>query len=88
VTSATQQESRAAITRRDFQRRGATEAQRGAMRGVYGRSHPDGGINTAINAELPEAKSTGDRWCERCERTGRVMHWMGTFWFRCCGWLA
>ncbi len=87
MTSAVQA-SRQRINSRDYQRRAATEPQRAAMRGVYGRGNPDHGINTTINVELPEAKSTGERWCERCERTGRIMHWMGTRWMRCCGWPA
>ena len=87
MTTAVQQESRAAITRTDFQRRGATEGQRGAMRGLYGRSHPDGGIFVG-DTSLPDARSDEERWCERCKRTGRIMHWMGTSWMRCCGWVA
>ncbi len=52
----------------------------------WGRSHTDGGINTTINVELPEARSESERWCERCKKTGRVMHCLGTCRFRCCGW--
>lgn len=88
MTPATQQASRAAITRRDFQRRNATEGQRAALRGMWGKSHTDRGINTAINVELPEAQSDGERWCERCEKAARIMHWMGRCWMRCCGWPA
>ena len=82
-----QQESRKRITRTDFQRRGATEGQRVAMRGTWGRTHPDGGI-CVVDMSLPDARSDDERWCERCEKMGRVMHWMGTSWMRCCGWVA
>ena len=84
MTTAIQAASRAAITRTDFQRRGATENQRGAMRGVYGRTHPDRGIFVG-DTSLPEAKSVDEYWCERCRKTGRIMQWMGTRWMRCCG---
>ena len=83
MTTAVQRASRAAITRNDFQRRGATEPQRAAMRGVYGR-HPDRGIFIG-DTSLPEARSDDECWCERCEKTGRIMQWMGTRWMRCCG---
>ena len=88
MTTAVQQASRAAITSRDFQRRSATEGQLAGLRGMWGRGHTDGGISTSTNTELPEARSDGERWCERCERTGRIMHWMGRRWMRCCGWPA
>jgi hypothetical protein len=88
VTTATQQESRAAITHRDFQRRGASKGQRAALRGMWGKPHSDHGINVTVNMELPEARSNGKRWCERCEKTARLMHFIGRRWFRCCGWVA
>ena len=88
MTTATQQESRSRITKTDFQRRGATEPQRAALRGMWGKSHTDRGINTTSDMELPEARSKSERWCERCQRIGRIMHWMETRRFRCCGWPA
>jgi len=88
MTTAVQQTSRELITRTDFQRRAATDGQRAAMRGMWGRSHPDGGILVGVDVSLPEARSNGERWCERCKRVGRIMQWMEKTWFRCCGWPA
>ncbi len=85
MSTATQQASRERLTHCDFQRRQATEPQRAARRAMWGRSHTDGGINTTVDVSIPEARSDDERWCKRCERIRRVMQWMGTSWFRCCG---
>ncbi|KKL26224.1 hypothetical protein LCGC14_2397450 [marine sediment metagenome] len=83
------QESRQRITSRDFKRRNM-EPQRAAMRGMWGRSHTDEGILVGSLDPKgipggPDARSDDERRCERCERTGRIMQWMGTRWMRCCG---
>lgn len=90
MTTATQQQGRDQITRTDFQRRAATEPQRAALRGMWGTSHTDRGIYIPAAGEgvIPDARSKGERWCERCQRVSRIMHWMGKKRFRCCGWPA
>ena len=85
-----QQESRSRLTRMDFQRRGATEAQRTALSEMWGKSHADRGIYIPSRGErvIHDARSKEERWCERCKRIGRIMCYMGTKSFRCCGWPA
>ena len=95
MTTATQQESRSRITHMDFQRRGATEAQRTALREMWGKSKTDRGIYIPYGMEAsareltregaPDARSKGEQWCEQCKRNGRIMHYMETKRFRCCG---
>ena len=92
----TQQESRSRITHRDFQRRGATEPQRAALKGMWGKSHAGRGIYIPRGEDdIPhyevasiagaDGRSKDERWCERCKRVGRIMHYMETKRFRCCG---
>ena len=86
MTTVAHQESRNRLTRLDFQRR-ATEAQRAALKGMRGKSHTDRGIYIPAHDEglIADARSKGEKWCERCKRNGRIMHWMGTKRYRCCG---
>ena len=86
MTTATHQESRNRLTRLDFQRR-ATEPQRAALREMWGKSKTDRGIYIPVRDEklILDARSKGEQWCEQCGRVGRIMHYMETKRFRCCG---
>ena len=80
-----QQESRSRITHADFQRRGATEAQRTGLSDMWGKPHTDRGIYIPYGMEAsareltsegaPDARSKDERWCEHCKRVGRIMYY-------------
>ncbi len=95
MTTAIQQESRAAITRTDFQRRGATEGQRAALRGMWDRGKPDSGILVQGGEDvLPDPEHVEHQECPNCgKHDATIMYWPGrdillSPWFRCCGWPA
>ena len=87
MTTAVQQESRKRITRTDFQRRGATESQRAALRGMWGKSKPDSGILVYAEGVVPDPRSDEACWCERCEKESQIMHWPGRDLLLAGGWV-